>query len=163
MPIILACLLTLLIVGEGISSVYATNVKIIQVNYPQNVTYESSGTVSISAQVTVAFDNAPEKDGQYPGAYGVVAVLLYDVDTNSRIIGSDVIATSTPVPCKQGYSSGTYGTPETYCAFGSWNPSPITVQVVSGTPEFSGMALVVAVAFTLSLCLLRRKKNLLAG
>jgi len=106
----------MLVIVTGISGVYATSVTIGQPNYPPSLTYGSSGTISISVQITVTFPGGPEQDGQYPGAWGVLGVYLVDGSTGNAIVGSDVIVTSTPMSCKQGSTSGLTGTPQTYCA-----------------------------------------------
>lgn len=132
---ILAYLTTILVIVASISSVYATNVTIGQVNYPQSLTYGSSGTISISVPITAAYAAGPEQDGQYPGSWGVLGVYLIDAGTGNAIVGTDVIVTSTPAPCKQGSTSGLTGTPQTYCALLAMNPMLVEsfVFTFSGT------------------------------
>ena len=91
-----------------VTNAFAASVQIVRVQYPKTVTYGSPNPIIIKVLVEATF-TAPNQYGQW----GTLGVHLLDLNDDASIAGGDVVATSTPVPCKQGSTSGS---PDTYCA-----------------------------------------------
>jgi len=105
---LVSLLLVVLSILSAVTNAFATSVQMVRVQYPKTVTYGSSNPIIIKVLVEATF-TAPNQYGQW----GTLGVHLLDLNDDASIAGGDVVATSTPVPCKQG---STFGSPDTYCA-----------------------------------------------
>jgi len=105
---LVSLLLVVLSILSAVTNAFATSVQMVRVQYPKTVTYGSPNPIIIKVLVEATF-TAPNQYGQW----GTLGVHLLDLNDDASIAGGDVVATSTPVPCKQGSTSGS---PDTYCA-----------------------------------------------